>query len=156
MAQFAPEWIAHQRERWRRHDAHLWIRPDAYRFMAPGAPAHVGKDAVPSCRPEQPSSQRPQTEAHASAAHLEYSEAIAAEIKALHDLQYELEKIKIELRHQRRLRLLRAKAGYNPDQPRVPAGSPQGGQWTSGDGGGRNDPRIISDATPINDWKPGA
>jgi pimeloyl-ACP methyl ester carboxylesterase len=25
---------------------------------------------------------------------------------------------------------------YNPDQPRVPAGNPDGGQWTSGDGGG--------------------
>jgi hypothetical protein len=25
------------------------------------------------------------------------------------------------------------KAGYHPDQPRVPAGSPDGGQWTSGD-----------------------
>jgi len=25
---------------------------------------------------------------------------------------------------------------YNPDQPRAPAGSPEGGQWTSGEGGG--------------------
>ena len=45
---------------------------------------------------------------------------------------------------------------YSPDQPRVPAGSREGGQWTdeeSGGGGsetnsGRNDPRIISDASP--------
>ncbi len=27
---------------------------------------------------------------------------------------------------------LLAKAGYNPNQPRVPAGSPNGGQWTGG------------------------
>ena len=40
---------------------------------------------------------------------------------------------------------------YSPDQPRVPQGSPNGGQWTN-DGGagasGRNDPRIISDTAP--------
>jgi hypothetical protein len=30
---------------------------------------------------------------------------------------------------------LRRKAGFNPDQPRVPAGNPDGGQWTSGGGG---------------------
>lgn len=57
---------------------------------------------------------------------------------------------------------------YRPDQPRVPAGNPDGGQWTA-DGGSRspgsqptikpppiNDPRVISDAVPDNDWKPGA
>lgn len=46
---------------------------------------------------------------------------------------------------------------YSPDQPRVPAGSREGGQWTDGNGGGGiNDSRVISDATPNNDWKPGA
>jgi len=59
---------------------------------------------------------------------------------------------------------------YRADQPRVPAGSREGGQWT-GDGGGGgasaggqpstkpppiDDPRVISDAVPSNDWKPGA
>jgi hypothetical protein len=42
------------------------------------------------------------------------------------------------LRHDRR-------KAYDPDQPRVPAGSPEGGQWT-GDGGSVG--RVISDATP--------
>ena len=60
---------------------------------------------------------------------------------------------------------------YRPDQPRVPAGNSDGGQWTADGGGGGsrspgsqpttkpapiNDPRVISDATPDNDWKPGA
>ena len=50
---------------------------------------------------------------------------------------------------------------YRADQPRVPAGSREGGQWTA-DGAGSgsqptdkppiNDPRVISDATPDNDW----
>lgn len=45
------------------------------------------------------------------------------------------------------------KAGFNPDQPRVPAGNPGGGRWTSG--GGVNDPRVLSDTTPDNEWIPG-
>ncbi len=44
---------------------------------------------------------------------------------------------------------------YSADQPRVPAGNPDGGRWTSG-GGGVNDPRVISDATPDNEAIPGA
>lgn len=46
---------------------------------------------------------------------------------------------------------------YSPNQPRVPAGRREGGQWTSiGGGGGINDSRVISDITPDNDWIPGA
>ena len=39
---------------------------------------------------------------------------------------------------------------FSPDQPRVPAGNPDGGQWTDGGGGGGgiNDPRVLSDADP--------
>jgi hypothetical protein len=47
------------------------------------------------------------------------------------------------------------KANFNPNQPRVPAGNPDGGQWTS-EGSGINDRGVISDATPDNNWKPGA
>jgi hypothetical protein len=48
---------------------------------------------------------------------------------------------------------------YSAEQPRVPAGNAEGGQWMSGgssSGAGRNDPRVLSDVTPDNDWKPGA
>lgn len=44
---------------------------------------------------------------------------------------------------------------FNPNQPRVPAGNPDGGQWTTADGGGGNDARVMSDATPDSDWRPG-
>jgi hypothetical protein len=38
---------------------------------------------------------------------------------------------------------------YSPDQPRVPAGNPDGGQWTNeGGSAGPNDSRVISDASP--------
>lgn len=48
---------------------------------------------------------------------------------------------------------------FNPNQPRVPAGNPDGGQWTDGGGGaggsgGINDPRVISDVDP-DDWLAG-
>jgi len=48
---------------------------------------------------------------------------------------------------------------YNPAQPRVPAGHPDGGEWTSGDWGSAADAsshQVLSDATPDNTWKPGA
>ncbi len=71
---------------------------------------------------------------------------------------------------------------YNPDQPRVPAGSTHGGEWTSGDASAASsdlavapnertegkpgdipslarpvsDPGVMSDVTPDNTWKPGA
>jgi len=49
------------------------------------------------------------------------------------------------------------KAGFNPNEPRVPAGNPDGGEWTSeGSNSGTRDPRVLSDATPDNNWIPGA
>lgn len=45
--------------------------------------------------------------------------------------------------------LRRFQQKYNPNQPRVPAGNPYGGQWTSGGGDaardqdGRNDPLVV-------------
>ena len=63
---------------------------------------------------------------------------------------------------------------YSPEQPRVPAGSREGGQWTNDGanagrtfskpprgnteptaGSGRSDPRVLSDATQDNYYKPG-
>ena len=37
-----------------------------------------------------------------------------------------------------RLQALVEKGGFNPDQPRVPAGSPEGGQWGGGEGSGQS------------------
>ena len=46
---------------------------------------------------------------------------------------------------------------YNPNQPRVPAGNSDGGQWTSEGGSGlATDPRVVSDVAPDNPWIPGA
>jgi hypothetical protein len=42
---------------------------------------------------------------------------------------------------------------FNPDQPRVPAGRPDGGEWTRGGTVGNG--QTASDVTPENSWKPG-
>ena len=58
--------------------------------------------------------------------------------------------------------VIAAKDGFDPNQPRVPAGNPDGGQWTGSVSGGsensrRRDPdagRLLSDPTPDNIQKP--
>src|SRR5689334_10867622 len=54
-------------------------------------------------------------------------------------------------------RLAQYHAHFNRDQPRVPAGHPDGGQWTREAGAqGAIEPRVMSDIAPDDDWKPGA
>lgn len=49
------------------------------------------------------------------------------------------------------------KAGYDPNEPRVPAGRPDGGQWTKEGGSATSsESEVVSDATPDNTWIPGA
>ncbi|MGC1586891.1 MAG: hypothetical protein WA791_14535 [Rhodomicrobium sp.] len=49
------------------------------------------------------------------------------------------------------------KAGFNPNEPRVPAGNPDGGEWTREAGSGTSsESQVVSDATPDNNWIPGA
>ncbi len=54
------------------------------------------------------------------------------------------------LRDERWMRTFERSAAFNPMQPRVPAGNPDGGEWTSGDGGGK--PILIGDGRglPVN------
>ena len=40
------------------------------------------------------------------------------------------------------------KTNFNPNEPRVPAGNPDGGQWTTGGGGDGGTPRVITDVNP--------
>jgi hypothetical protein len=48
-----------------------------------------------------------------------------------------------------------ARRGYDPNQPRVPKGHHDGGQWTD-TGVGESSSEILSDATPENEWSPGS
>jgi hypothetical protein len=87
---------------------------------------------------------------------LEIAAKRAAERREAHELRR-----KSDLAYENFLRVFRRDAQqhkYSPDQPRVPAGNSDGGQWTdgSGSGTGRNDPRVLSDVTPDHEAKPGA
>jgi hypothetical protein len=80
-------------------------------------------------------------------------------VGAIRRAQWHLDAARVELALKNLDRVWR-KAGFNPGQPRVPAGNPDGGQWIGVGGGGEglgfDDPRILSDAAPDDEWKPGA
>jgi hypothetical protein len=110
-------YTANQRDIRMRHDAHLWIRHDFKRFLAPGAdPA----DVVPALR------RRRDAEEAAFAAEIERGYRLIATLRA------EVASIKADLVRRR----LAEQIKYSPTQPRVPAGNPRGGQWSSGNEGG--------------------
>jgi hypothetical protein len=56
------------------------------------------------------------------------------EIEGLLRFKSELATLKVEIAFRRLLRTIKA---YNPDQPREPAGNPDGWEWTSGGSGTR-------------------
>jgi len=109
--------------RWLKPNAHLYIRQDAWRFMAPGSPRHVGRNVVNYFRRD---------EANARLSRQDRRELDppdhGRELRALLRLKDDILALRVEIKFQRFLRALKA---YNPIQPRVPAGNPDGGQWTS-------------------------
>jgi len=139
-------YLEHRRRMSMRPDAHLYRRPDHALSLKP---------VHPDARTARPA---PSGEAAASAQlpGEGISEADLLDLRAM------LSDLKLDLVLQR----LRRK--YSPDQPRVPAGNPDGGQWTSGGGGANrpaelrpvrprpartrlavlNDPAVMSDAPP--------
>jgi hypothetical protein len=80
-------------------------------------------------------------------------------VGAIHRARWHVDAARVELALENLDRVWR-KANFNPNQPRMPAGSPDGGRWTSVGGDsesvGFDDPRILSDATSSPDLIPGA
>jgi hypothetical protein len=149
MAQFHPAWLEYRRKYFirpngnlkPRANAHLSIRHDAYRFMPPGSPRYVGKDVVRYFWPDAGSQSPAQEWSEADRAELLPIKSALADLIAirrawaeLQAIKRELAEIRFEIKFKRLLRDL--KAGFNPNQPHVPAGSREGGQWTDGGGGG--------------------
>jgi hypothetical protein len=138
--------------RWVRPDWERWLRPDWERYVHPAGHEAVRKEMEPYRRAFETPRMR--------------AERQRAEEAALERKQREIEwdardaalKRKADIAWERFTTALRAllsqKAGFNPDQPRDELG-----RWTdSGQGmsSGINDSRILSDATPDDDWMPGA
>jgi hypothetical protein len=76
--------------------------------------------------------------------------ALTGAMRGLRRLKWHAAATRFELALRRHDRAL--KYGYNPDQPRVPAGDPAGGQWTSG-GGSTGRMRLAGDV-PTGDSPP--
>ena len=113
-------WSERRRRIAMRPDAHLAMRPDAHRFMPSQPPRWATKDEVRLFWGGQENS--------AQAVNRADQAAIAAEFDELLQLRRELEEVKALIQLRRELRDLKA---YNPNQPRVLAGTREGGQWTS-------------------------
>jgi hypothetical protein len=77
-------------------------------------------------------------------------------LRGAHDaamLRHRLALMNIEAQH----RLAWHRTHFDPNQPRVPAGHSDGGQWTRiGSAKGTDRSQVLSDVTPGNDWEPGA
>ena len=119
-----------QRLRWLRPDAQRWLRPDSGRYRKPETFAPDGKSW------REPA----------------FDSALAALRREHAALRRALAEVKRAI--------LARKAGFDPDQPRVPAGNSDGGQWiASGTGVAEisdDEGSIISDETLDDDWIPDA
>jgi len=136
MSYIHPDAIEHHRKRWLRHDAH--------RFAAPGSP-----EADPGLlHPWAEVARREQAAAdEAKARALAEQDALARQVDALRASHARVRIMLADLKFELALRALGRK--YSPGQPRVPAGNPDGGQWTDGGGSGEQTERVVlSDASP--------
>jgi hypothetical protein len=113
MTYFHPAWLEHQRRR--------FTRPDAWRLAPRGTPEAKPPGWLdPSMtRVRWKEAQEKEARAQAEVAQEEFERDVL-------ELRHDLAKLKLEYE------LRRFQHKYSPNQPRVPAGSPQGGQWTSG------------------------
>lgn len=112
------------------HTRDRWLRSDFTRFLKPD-----WRDPKYWATPPPAWAQHPDDVGFPPAA-----EASAAEeMKRLGDAIWR-EYFEIKQLIKERQRELRSPyvQKYNPDQPRVPAGNPDGGEWTSGDGSSGN------------------
>lgn len=142
MAQFDPLWLEHQRRRWMPPRAQQWIRPQTQVWTRPSSRLFL------SPLPKERKHDAERTSA---------SDTSMSDVEEAREQHLELKRLLAEIR----LDLLRLEylRKYRDDQPRDQLGrwTVDGGQATTdGSDAGRNDSRVLSDATPDNAWKPGA
>jgi hypothetical protein len=136
-------------------------RPDAYRWARPGTPEARLPGWLDPWVTRVRMKEAAEDEARACAAAEE--EEFERDVEALRAANARVRIMLADVKFELALRALGRK--YSPNQPRVPAGSREGGQWTSGGGqltvvDGRDhvrisDSRILSDASP-DPVRPGA
>jgi len=143
MAWIDPRFEEHQRKRFMRENWRLYVRQDVERYFLPGCCLEELKPVYPKS-----AAQRRREEEEARAAEEEL-EAIAREERQQLAQAIEQERLKIKsemawLRFKRAWLLHRTEQqkAYDPNQPRVPAGNPGGGRWTSGNPHDEDAPQI--------------
>ena len=100
-----------------------WTRHDAWRFAPPGTP----ETKMPGWL--DPSATRVRLQ---EAQEDEPRAEMDAELSALRASHERVRQLLAQVKYELAWRRLCRKYGYNPNQPRVPAGNPDGGQWTNG------------------------
>jgi hypothetical protein len=120
-----------------------WTRPDAYRFAPPGTPeAKMPGWLDPSAtRVRLKEAQEEEARRQELAAQEEFERELLA-------LRHDFAKLKLEYE------LRRFQQKYSPNQSRVPAGNPDGGQWASGGGASGGAPASGSDGQVLSDENP--
>ncbi len=120
MAEFCPAWRRHVRL-----DAFRYLRPEEIRFLRSNFEPRVrlrshvnGDDWTHAAEQSRDFHQTPEVEFDADLRRQRY---------AIAKLRLDWELLKFALGGRKALH----PSDYNPNQPRVPAGSPQGGQWSS-------------------------
>lgn len=121
-------------DRWRHPDHKLWDHQAAYRQRATAMVAR-GKGGSPSLSPELA---RLQAQQDAIRGYVKAWKDELAQKRARERLESERLKRKSDAAWEKFVGAFNwhwaacRKAGFNPNQPRAPAGNPGGGQWTSG------------------------
>jgi len=160
MAYIHPDAIEHHRKRWLRHDAHRFAKPGTPEaetgFMHPWAEVARREQAAADAkalaeakaRADQDALQREILDLRRdwAALKLEIAAKRAAERREVQELRR-----KSDLAYENLLRVFdryTRQHKYSPDQPRVPAGNPDGGQWTDGggSGSGHDDDAAVQDS----------
>jgi hypothetical protein len=116
MAQFHPEWLKERQRRWRVDDTNPWARLNALR---------AGR--VFASRARDPASARGNAPVRVPVRKLNLGHESEAELA---HRRWEIARLRLDFALLK-LALRARKAGFNPAQPRVPAGGPGGGQWTT-------------------------
>jgi hypothetical protein len=143
MVRIDPDFLEHQRKRWMRSDWHRYVRPDAYRWVRPGHEhllppeyrerygARPGERTGNVVRASIWRRSEPPTETSAGDDPRPFeADDDARPFEAqVRELRCELAALRFRLALKRLIDHC-AKANFNPSQPRVPAGHPDGGQWT--------------------------
>jgi hypothetical protein len=140
-----PDWIKYR-----------WVRPDGERYMKP--PPFDREAFLAEYRAKKAAEELERDSmAQLSAARQAREERVRRQ--EILRLKSQIAALRFERAMVRHAMALERCANFNPNQPRVPAGNPDGGQWTSEGGGGSggiNDTRVISDVTSVDAARPGA